>query len=107
MKRGTIWLINFDPAIGGEIKKTRPAVVVSNNQSNEHLNRVQVIPITSNTEKFYPCEAPLNIEGVKHKAMTDQIITVSKLRCYKKIGVIDTSEIARLEQALKIQLRLL
>jgi len=104
MKRGEIWLINFDPSIGGEIKKTRPAVIISNNSSNHFLNRVQVIPISSNTKKIYPCEAPLNLNGVKHKAMADQIMTVSKVRCYKKLGKASLNEIAILENSIKLQL---
>jgi len=47
MLRGEVWWVNFDPSLGGEIQKTRPAVIVSNNASNRVLNRLQVLPITS------------------------------------------------------------
>ena len=53
MKRGEVWWINFDPSIVGEIRKQRPAVIVSNDAANHYLNRVQVVPITSNVDKLY------------------------------------------------------
>ena len=50
MKRGEVWWVNLDPSIGTEIKKTRPAVIISNDSANKFLNRVQIIPLTSNVE---------------------------------------------------------
>src|SRR3989344_8360790 len=84
-KRGEVWWINFDPAVGTEIRKTRPAIVVSNDISNEFLERIQVVPLTSNVEKIYPSETIITIRGKKSKAAADQIATVSKLRVNKKI----------------------
>ena len=92
MKRGEVWWINFDPFIGGEIKKKRPAVIVSNEASNKYLNRIQVVPLTSNIEKLYPSEAYVTLNGKCGKAMADQITTVSKLRVINRAGKLTNAE---------------
>tara|TARA_Y100001954_G_C15803483_1_gene601424 strand:- start:652 stop:990 length:339 start_codon:yes stop_codon:yes gene_type:complete len=104
INRNEVWWVNFDPSIGGEIKKVRPAVIVSNNYSNSLLNRVQVVPITSNVEKCYPCEAYITVDSKKAKAMADQITTVSKKRLKDKISVLTTHEMELIERAISIQL---
>lgn len=106
VKRGEVWWVDFNPSIGGEIQKTRPAVIVSNDFANEISNRVQVIPLTSNIDKCYPCEAYILVNNKKSKAMADQIMTVSKQRLKSKIGAVLDSEMQLLEKALKIQLLL-
>ena len=57
MKRSEVWWVNFDPSVGGEIRKKRPAVIISNDSANKFLNRVQVVPLTGKTGRFYPSEA--------------------------------------------------
>lgn len=61
MKRTEVWWVEFDPAVGSEIRKTRPAVIVSNNAANRNLARVVVVPITSNTDRLYPGEALVTV----------------------------------------------
>lgn len=104
MRRGELWWVNFDPAIGGEIRKKRPALIVSNDASNKFLNRVQVVPLTSQTEKLYPSEAIINIGKKASKAMADQLATVSKERLIDLIGVVQQEEMHRVEEAIKTQL---
>ncbi len=106
MNRGDVWWVNFEPSIGGEIRKKRPAIIVSNNAANKFLNRVQVIPITSNTDRLFPSEAYVTVAGKKGKAMADQLATVSKQRLSKRIDSISDDEMNMVVEAIKIQLDL-
>jgi mRNA interferase MazF len=107
MKRGEVWWVNFDPSVGGEIKKKRPAVIVSNDAANKHLNRVQVVPLTSKVDKIYPSEAQVVFGGKPAKAMADQLTTVSKLRLLNHGGSLGDAEMQDVEQAIRVQLAML
>jgi mRNA interferase MazF len=96
--------VAFDPAVGGEIQKTRPAVVISNDAANEALNRVIVIPVTSNVQRLYPGEAKIRLNGEERKAMADQMTTASKQRLKSRLGHISNDDMQQIEYAVLLQL---
>jgi mRNA interferase MazF len=106
IERGEVYWVNFDPSLGGEIQKTRPAIILSNNAANSVLNRVQVVPITSKTDHVYPAEALIVVRGEKRKAMADQLTTVSKQRLGRRLGRLGPEDMARVESAVGVQLAL-
>lgn len=106
MKRGEVWWVNFEPSVGGEIRKERPALIISNDVANRYLNRVQVVPLTSNVERLYPSEAYVTVGGQRSKALADQLTTASKARLRRKVGRISEDDLKRVEAAVKVQLGL-
>ena len=106
MNRGDVWWVEFDPAVGSEIRKTHPAVIISNNTSNRHLARVQVMPLSSSVERVYPSETVVTIAGQRSKVMADQIMTADKCRLKQTMGKLSLADMQAVDAIIKLQLGL-
>lgn len=104
MKRGEVWLVEFDPSVRSEIRKTRPAVIVSNDAANRNLARVVVVPLTSSTGRSYPGEAHITLAGKPGKAMVDQIMAADKARLKDKVGVLSKDGMLAVDDAILVHL---
>ena len=96
-KKGEIYLVNFDPTVGHEVKKKRPALILSNNIHNQYSPLVTVAPLSSNTNKVYPFEIYVlkKLTGLNEnsKIMIIQLRSIDKKRLLNKIGNIEDKEI--------------
>jgi mRNA interferase MazF len=90
MKRFDVYLISLDPTLGHEIKKTRPCVIVSPDEMNDHISTVIVAPMTSKGRE-YPTRIRCFFQDVQGQIVLDQIRTVDKVRLVKKLGQIPAS----------------
>jgi mRNA interferase MazF len=106
MQRGEVWWVEFDPAVGSEVRKTRPAIIVSNDAANRNLARVIVVPLTSSTTRLYPGEALVTAVGQTSKAMADQIMAADKSRLTRLLGVVSKADLLAIEDAMRVQLGL-
>lgn len=106
MKRSEVWWINFDPSVGSEIRKKRPAVIVSNDTANKILSRLQVVPLSTNIQEIYPSEALVSLNETPCKAMVDQLTTVSKLRLINREGKLSGSDMNKVDETIKKHLDL-
>jgi mRNA interferase MazF len=106
LRRGDVWLISFDPSLGGEVQKTRPAVILSNDTANALLNRLQVVPISSQVDRLYPAEAYVDVAGERRKAMADQITTIAKQRLLRQVSSLSKDDIEAVARVVCTQLSL-
>ena len=93
VKRGEVWLVALDPTVGGAIQESRPCVIVSPSELNQHLRTVIVAPLTSKGF-MAPFRVPVTHAGTKGLIVLDQIRTVDKLRLIKHLGVISAKTLA-------------
>ncbi|MBI5066075.1 type II toxin-antitoxin system PemK/MazF family toxin [Candidatus Woesearchaeota archaeon] len=111
VKRGDIWLVNLDPTIGHEIKKSRPAVIIQNDYGNTYSPITIIAPVTSQkVDKIYPFEVFIKKrKGLQKdsKALLNQIRAVDKRRLIKKLGELDVETKSGIDEAIKISLGLI
>ena len=103
-RRGDIYWVTLDPALGSEIRKPRPAVVISNDACNTHGARVVVLPITSNVTSLYPGEARIHVRGRPARMLGDQIRSIDKARLRAWIGSVNPAELHEVEEAVLMTL---
>lgn len=96
----SIVLVNLDPTVGSEIKKTRPCVVISPNEMNKYLKTVVLVPMTTNLND-YPTRVKVQHDGKKGMIAIDQIRTVDKSRIIKILGTLNSTEIANCKEVIK------
>ncbi|MGD0578988.1 MAG: type II toxin-antitoxin system PemK/MazF family toxin [Bryobacteraceae bacterium] len=112
VRRGEIWLVSFDPTVGHEIKKTRPALVIQNDVGNRYSPLTIVAAITSSLSPVpYPVEvhiepAAANGLDVRSAIRLDQIRTVDRRRLLRRLGVADAATMGRVDEAIQISLGL-
>ena len=101
MNRGDIYLVNLDPTIGHEIKKSRPCVLVGATPINQARHTVIVVPLSSKTHVYPPITIPIICQGVQGIAVCDQIRTVDKSRLIKPMGQLSANDLDKLENSLR------
>jgi len=108
-RRGEVYVVNFDPTIGAEIKKTRPALILQNDVANRHSPITIVAAITSHAdEPLYPSEVLVRVPegglGVDSVVLLNQIRSIDKRRLLRRLGVLKQDTVRKVEQALLISL---
>jgi mRNA interferase MazF len=105
-RRGDVCWVALDPVVGTEIRKTRPAIVVSNDAMNTFAARIVVVPITSNVDRCYPGEAVVTVKGKPARALGDQLRSIDKARLRGKLDRLAIGELKKVDEALRITLAL-
>jgi len=95
-----VFIVNLDPTIGSEIKKTRPCVIISPDEMNKYLETVVIAPITSQS-KNYPTRIKIGLEGNENWVVMDQIRTIDKSRLTKRITLLDKKEIVAIKNVIR------
>jgi mRNA interferase MazF len=90
IKRFDVYLLDLDPTVGHEIKKTRPCLIISPDEMNRFISTVIVAPMTTKG-KDYPTRVPCTFQGKKGQVVLDQIRTIDKERLVKKLGTISSN----------------
>jgi mRNA interferase MazF len=88
VKRFDVWLMSLDPSVGSELRKTRPCIVVSPDETNRHLNTIVVVPLTT-AEHSYAFRLNLTFLGRSAQAAVDQVRVLDKGRLIKRVGALD------------------
>lgn len=105
-RRGDVYWVALDPSMGTEIRKTRPAVVVSNDSANAFGTRVVVLPVTSNVSSLFPGEALVTVSGKRCRVLGDQVRSVDKRRLRGRVGSLSREDLRAVDGALRITLDL-
>lgn len=100
LKQYSLVLVNLDPTLGSEMKKTRPCVIISPNEINYNLQTITIAPITS-TSRAYPTRIELKQENVEGWIVLDQIRTIDKIRVVKNLGSLSSKEILKVKAIIK------
>ena len=100
-RRGEIWWARLDPAVGSEISKTRPCVVVSNSLINQHRRTVVVVPLSSAPQAAPPILVPVECAGRSVVAVVDQVRALAKERLDRRIGEMSAKHLEAVEQGLR------
>ncbi|MEX2683153.1 MAG: type II toxin-antitoxin system PemK/MazF family toxin [Candidatus Sigynarchaeota archaeon] len=103
MTRYSVYLLNLDPTVGHEIKKTRPCVVISPDEMNRHLETIMIAPMTTKS-RAYPTRIKMDLMGKTGWIVLDQIRTVDRKRFLKKLGELDVGTIARVKETIRVML---
>ena len=101
-RRGDVFWVNLDPTIGTEVKKTRPAVILSNDAQNRAGQRVLAAPVTSSVRRVYSFEAQITLGDKESKAMLDQVRCLDQSRLSGFIKTVTREEMKALERALRV-----